>query len=233
MNKHTLIGTLISFIILLLIPMSPIVQFSKAKETHEQVIYEDINNMIATLITQEMFPTEYIRNDFFTNFVALLSQSHIVQKYLTVTDESRDDDPQSLCFPFLGIFIYGLIAYAILKIISFILRDIGSFFRNIRNNIRTSIMSFIIKIINVIRFVVQLLIFVIQGIYTLLFKTGEFIGTIIVTIVSAIFAVVLFILNVIASILQGIWHGIGTFFGLILEILKLIYDTIFSFNMAT
>lgn len=205
MNKTILIGSLISCSILLLTTISPIVHYSKAQEATKDAL-----------------------NEYITNSVGMFSPSQFIQRHLSSNDDTGIDDPQPLCFPFLGIFIYGLIAYIMSKIIGLILRDIGSIIRGVIRNIMTSVGHVIINIITTMGLFVQLLIIVIQVIFTLLFNTGEFIGLALYAIVTAIFAIILFIFNVLGSLLQRSWQGIATFFGLILDILRLIYDTIFT-----
>ncbi len=233
MKIQLFIGILLSCIILLLTPLSPTVQFSKAQEASEQMISEDLSTFIVDSIAQEMLPSQSIDTGILSTLVNFIAKSPFIQRILDGYDTSASDDPQPLCFPFLGIFIYGLIAFIILKIVGYIFKYIGSIVMNIVTAIATSIKNVIMILLSVIRFIVQLIITIIQGIFALLFKTGEFVITVIATIVSAILAVILFIINVFVAILQRLRQGYITFLGLILDILMLIYDTIFRSGIST
>ena len=233
MNKRIIIGVIISVTVLFLTPLLPTVQFTKAYEANKQAISEDIDHMIVNSLFQEIDHSGDIENKFLTTIISSLSEGSFIQRYVSSFDTDDGDDPQPLCFPFLGIFIYGLIAFVIFKIIAYVFHYFGSIIKTITNKITTSIKNFILKIVNLIRFILKLVSTIVQGIITLLLKTGEFIITVIATIVSAILAVILFILNVIVAILQRIWQGFGAFLGLMMEIFMLIYETIFPSMNAT
>lgn len=227
MNKRILIGLIISITILLLTPILPIVQFSSAEEANEKRLIKEVGTLFGQDLLKDIDIYDGDEQRYFIEVLSQLCEHVSIKDLLTTTTENNEDDPQALFFPFLGIFIYGFIAFVILKIIVIIFQYFGSIIRSIVNNIADRINNLIQFILDIITFILHLILTIIQGIFSLTLKTGELIITLVATILSAILSVILFIINVIGSILMRIWQGIGTFMGLMLEILLLIYETIF------
>jgi len=253
MNKRIIIGLIISTMVLLLTPVLPIVQFSEAKEAQERSIYENIGQTIINSLQSDQLLSDSIPQGIMNLIVTILTKNSFIQKFIEGIDDSNGgDDPQPLFFPFLGIFVYGLIAFIIIKIILYILQYFGSIIRGIANNIATRISNIIQSIGNLVlmivtailslitgifngvvalgEFIITALIILIQKIFTLIVIIGQVIITVITAILSAIVAVILLLLNILVFILQRIWQGFGTFIGLMLDIFRLIYETIFPPN---
>jgi len=227
MNKRILIGLIISITILLLTPILPIVQFSSAEEANEKRLTDEVGTLYGGALLKDIDLYDGDEQRYLIDVLSQLFEHVSIQDLLTTSTESNEDDPQALFFPFLGIFIYGLIAFVIIKIIVIIFQYFGSIIRSIANNIAGRINNLIQFILNIITFILRFIMEIVKGIFSLALKTGELVITIIMTILSAILAGILLIINVIVGILLRIWQGIGVFLGLMLEILLLIYETIF------
>jgi hypothetical protein len=228
MNKRILIGLVISLTVLFLTPFLPTVQLSKAKEANEQMLYDSLGQSILQSLASDEDMAEVMPEGLSDTIINELSENAFFKKIVEKASDSNDgDDPQPLFFPFLGIFVYGLIASIIIKIIAYILHYFGSIIQTIANNIKTRVSNFIQKIMSIIQFIIKVIVTIIQGIINLLIRAGNLVVMILTTIISAVIAVILFLLNVIVAILQRLWQGVGTFMGLMIEIFILIYETIF------
>ena len=145
-----------------------------------------------------------------------------------LSNDFLNDPEQPLFFPILGIIFYGLIAIIILSVLFSIFSSIFKVIKLILGLIIGTFTGFLSSIWNlvigganiviiVLTFIVDVISAIINGSIGILANIGSFIVTILVNLN-----------NFISRIANQMWEKYVTILGLILDILKLIYDTIFN-----
>jgi hypothetical protein len=253
MKRFVIIGSLLSCILLLLTPQLSAVQYTLVTETQQEMLQQQISNdsLLSLLPTQQQQALgtrfyEILTGDFTTTQINNPRQ-------LLQDDPGNDDPPQPMFITFLGI-LYVLIAYLIIKIIGILLRNAVFLITGFIGKVVTLVQGIITVIISLISFLfnliytifvntgnffvsaVQTLISIISatllGIFNVLANTGEFILNGIVLILSGIISMILSIFTGLYRLFERLWIRFGTFLGVVLEFLKIIYDTLFPFATA-
>jgi hypothetical protein len=231
MKRVILLGSLISIVILLLTPQLSAVQYSLVTNTQEQHIKEQLSQALfsSTSLTESQKNT--LVNKVITPLFTIINSeqfSTLKNKLQSNNDDDETGPPQPLFFPFLGIFVYGLIAYILLKIIGIILQNVGFIISGIISAIVSRIVGVITIILTIITAIINGIISLITGVATLIVKVAAILLNIIVLIISAILSLIIAILTGLFRLLERVWIGFGNFLGFILDVLKLIYESIFS-----
>jgi len=211
-------------------PLIPAVEYSTVQEVQEEHRQNYLSESLFINLLQNSNLEKIIQlaQD---NSLSSIEWSSILNQIDSLDDDSGDIEP--LFFPFLGIFIYALIAYVILKIVYTIVKTIGSYIQDRINQFKNKIKAFIQKIVDLITLLLNTIQTIVIGVITLLIKLGNGLvnGVILLItfIIKAITAVLLSISIVILSLLYGvifiiatIWQLFEAFFGIILDIINTI-----------
>lgn len=248
MKKIIILTCLLSTFILLSVPAIPSMHITLAEESYQNKIENQILNLGIDQL--EIKDSNLLSNkENIQTLLPTLIQSLLQKESRSVERPDNDDDPQPLFFPFLGIFIYGLILYIVLKIVFNIIKIIHGNIQTILQNIKTRIINLIQTIatlvITILTFIITVITTIIQLIITLTTKLingtltlatslingiitfGNILIDLILIVITGFFTILLIIFQGIANIIARIWAGIGVFFGLINDIIELILNTIF------
>lgn len=221
MEKKIIIGSIISTFIILMIPSISAIEYTNVVDESKSNFYSQLG-----LNDLKDIPDKFSNNkgkEFISNFLMIFKD--IIGKY---NNDFSDDLEQPLFFPILGIVFYGLIAIIILSVLFSIFNSIFTIIKLILGVIIGTITGFFGSIWNVVvgaaniiiiilSFIVNVIIAIINGTLTTIANIGLFIVSILVNIS-----------NFISKIANQMWDKYVLILGLILDILKIIYDTIFN-----
>ncbi len=235
MKKHMLIGVMLSGLLLLATPSIPAMQFTLIEEAYtsffqETISKETISSLEHMQSSQNTAVSSMIQDLLSTIFNHIQTGSIHSIKELTTIDP---DDPQAQFFPFLGIFVYLFIALVIFKIIGFFFQYFGGIVSAVVGAIVQKIKNLFTALFNIITAIVSVIVTILIGIFNLLKKGGEFLLNAIVLIISGILSTILVIISGLITLLGFIWQGIGAVFGVLLDILRVIYEAIFPGMIAS
>ena len=227
MKKLLLISVLLSILILLLTPIVPAIEFQTVSNNFNNII-EEKQSYFSRFINQiQSFLEEIGSADQLSSLNSLLSTNSntpilsLIQKYST-----NETDPyiDSL----LDLIVVIIIALILSKIISNVFDQIYLFLKATGSTI-FAIISYIIGII------IQILIFgtnsaitLIQLLFQFTLKLGELSIYLLLGIISVILTIIVIIIYGIGLGIVGIWKVIGTIIGMILDILRIIYESFFT-----
>lgn len=229
MKKQIIIGVILSSLILFLTPSIPALQFTLIEDAYtslfEQTIGKQTMNSFEKITgSQQSLVTSNLQHYLSTILDRLQTGSISSNNQITTTDP---DDPQAQFFPFLGIFVYLFIAYVIFKIIAFVFQYLGGIVNAVVGAIVQKIRNLFTAIFNIITAIISLVVTILIGVFNILKKGGEFLLNAIVLILSGILSTILVIISGLIALIGFIWQGIGAFFGVLLDILRIIYEAIF------
>ncbi|MEF8848200.1 MAG: hypothetical protein V5A68_03615 [Candidatus Thermoplasmatota archaeon] len=233
MNKKILLFALITVVLLLLTPTFPAMKLKLVHNSFKEKILngvkesETMNNNRIQKITGE----KNLKNSNLRDLYQSIQSSFSKKK-------DKDDGSTQQNLYLLDIIIIFLLILTFFKGIPNFFQNILSFITNLSNDIAlllSNILSFMYKSFV---FIGETSLNIIIKIGKLLFKAIAFTG---VGILAVIAGVILLIGLVIFGMGYGIiklvgllWKGLGTFLGLILDILRLIYEAVFKpENIAT
>lgn len=234
MRREIYIYTFIACLTLLMVPTIPSMEFSMVKETYET----NVENYFEQTINFQEKNNGITNKIDFSHMIVILKQFFGKITNTKKSLQSEGDDEQPLFFPFLGIFVYALIAIIILKIIGIILHFIGGKINLVIQFIKAKITNFITKtitllttistiIISLFTLLVNIIVYVTTTVYNLISTTVLIITNVIVLIVSGIVTLFLLTLQGIINIIAKIWFGIGEVLRFIVEVIQAILDAIF------
>lgn len=254
MKKTLFISVVLIAVLFLLTPAIPAYQFSMVTEAQEDRIKEELNLPIDTDFQIEslkesrslLFKSE--TKDLKTLIGNIISDV-MLNEMSQDLDGDGDPEPQALIL--LGIFVYTVLIWIMLKIVLFVLGDIGSFFGSIFNFFKSKFVNFFTLILGVIGTTLNLIGGGVVLLINLIVKIIEVIGggigilfNLIVTILISILTLgagfVKIVINLIILILFGIvkligltWNTIGNIVELFFNIMLLIFQAIFpDFNRS-
>jgi len=229
-NKILLILTLSIAFLLISTPLIPAVEYSTVQDVQEEHRQTYLSKFPFFNLLQDLNLEKIIQYAQDTSLTSL-EWSSLLHQMDPLEDDTGDIQP--LFFPFLGIFIYALIAYVILKVVFTIIRTIGSYMQDKINQFKNKIKAFIQKIVDLITLLLNTIQTIIISVITLLIKMGNGVvnGAILLItfIIKAITAVLLSISIVVLSLFYGvifilatIWSFFEAIFGIILDIINTI-----------
>jgi hypothetical protein len=199
MNKKLKIGIIISIFILLITPALPAMEFKLVQETYENHLQKELIDLSAeNILSIKDFKQLMNKNYSKQNFISILE--NIKDSYTLQISEKSVKTNDTLIYIILVI-IY-LILDTIFNGIPILIGNIITFLKTIGFNI----ISFIKLLLNIS---LNVLILLVDGFSKLLIN------------------IIIFLINGIVLLLVKTWQGIGTFIGLILDILRLIYEAFF------
>jgi len=232
MKKLLLIGIMLSSIVLLTTPSLPAMQFSLVQDSYTSFIEDTIQKKtLDNLMISENNPIYGSIQSILSTILKQLQQGSL--SFLKQKPMMDPDDPQPQFFPFLGIFIYLFIAYVIFKIIGLILQYFGSIIAGIISSIVGRIKNLFTAIISLITALISVIVTILIAVFNVLAKVGEFILNAIVLILSGILSTILVIISGFIQLLGFIWQGFGAFLGVLLDILRIIYEAIFPGSITS
>ena len=221
MIKKIIFWCMLSTFILLMIPSISAIEYNNVIDENKL----NIINVIETLDFEDFIDElrninkKQLSNDFLNGIKNVINGLNT--KFL-------NDPEQPLFFPILGIIFYGLIAIIILSVLFSIFSSIFTVIKLILGLVIGTFTGFFGSIWNlvigganiviiILTFIVDVISAIINGSIGILANIGSFIVTILVNLN-----------NFISRIANQMWEKYVTILGLILDILKLIYDTIFN-----
>ena len=221
MIKKIIFGCMLSTFILLMIPSISAIEYNNVIDENKLNIINEIEtlNFKDFIDMLRNINKKQLSNNFFNGIKNEINGLNI--KFL-------NDPEQPLFFPILGIIFYGLIAIIILSVLFSIFNSIFTVIKLILGLIIGTFTGFLGSIWNlvigganiviiILTFIVDVISAIINGSIGILANIGSFIVTILVNLN-----------NFISRIANQMWEKYVTILGLILDILKLIYDTIFN-----
>jgi hypothetical protein len=229
MIKKIIFGCMLSTFILLMIPTISAIEYNN-------VIDENKLNIINEIETLDF--EDFIALDFedFIDELRNINKKQLSNDFLNgiknvindLNTKFLNDPEQPLIFPILGIIFYGLIAIIILSVLFSIFSSTFTVIKLILGLIIGTFTGFLGSIWNlviigadivntVLILIVTIIISIISGSFEILADIGSFIVTILDNLN-----------NFISRIANQMWEKYVTILGLILDILKLIYNTIFN-----
>lgn len=221
MKKKIIFGSMLTTFIILMIPSISAIEYDNIVDENKINFYTkfesiDLNNILDKLKNTNDKP---FIDDIFITFKNLING---------LNNQLFDDPEQPLFFPILGIVFYGLIAIIILSVLFSIFNSIFTIVKLILGVIIGSITGVLSSIWTVVvgaaNIVIILLTFIVEVITAIIngsLGTIANIGKIIVNILVNIY-------NFISNVANQMWEKYVIILGLILDVLKLIYDTIFN-----
>jgi len=199
MNKKFKIGIVLSIFLLLITPSLPAMEFNIVKETYENLVQKEFKELSVEKIGI-MENNRQFKNAKLSEDAIISILENIRDSFISLISKKSIIPNDTLIYIIL-IIIY-LIIYLIFNGIPILIGNIFTFIKTIGNNIITFIKLLLNLSLNVI-------ILLVDGISNLLLN------------------IIIFLFNSIIQLLVKTWQGIGTFIGLILDILRLIYEAIF------
>jgi hypothetical protein len=203
MNKKFKIGIVISIFLLLITPSLPAMEFNIVKETYENLVKQEFKELSIEKI-ETIQNNKQLKNTKLSDDALINILENIRDNILSLISKKSVIPNDTLIYIIL-IIIY-LIMDLIFNGIPILIGNIFTFIKTIGNNIIT----FIKLLLNLS---IKVIIFLIDGSINLLLNT------------------IIFLINSTVQLLVKTWQGIGTFIGLILDILRLIYEAIFPVNV--
>jgi hypothetical protein len=224
MKKTFLFSTCLSIIALLLIPSIPAVEISLVKDVQTNVLSDSflMTNLLSKIKKLKLAEIENqgTSNSFFESLL-FHKQSN--------NNDGGDIDPTF--FPFLGIFVYLLIAYIFFAINAMILRFIGDGIRGVISNIVGRIQQAIESVISLIVFIISIIINIASLIISAGITIGTFILDVLLIVITGIITLLLLTIQGIGNTFAKIWHGIGMVLRFIVDIIYVILDAIFPIDL--
>jgi len=205
MDKKFKIGIILSIFLLLITPSLPAMEFTVVKENYENLVQQEIKEL----------SVEYIAS--IKDIRQLKNSNYSNQNLVSIIENIRESFPSQISKK--SVNSNDTLIYIILVIIYLILDSIFNGIPILIGNIFTflkttglNIVSFIKLLLNLI---LNILIFLVDGVSQLLLNT------------------IIFLISGIIQLIVKTWQGIGTFIGLILDILRLIYEAFFPVQVLT
>ena len=222
MNNRIILGTILAIFLMLTVPAVPAVEFNMVKETCESSLLNDLKKGDVKGLKDVLLSVDFSRLKKVIKDVGAKDEVSKLKEQLT------DDPAQPLCFPILGIVFYGIILLIILSIIFGIINTIATFIKLIIGAIVATIVGIVGTIVEIVLSIVNVFILLL----TFIFKTIVFLFDGTINTIGKIFNLFInifgIILDIISSIARNLRNALGIFVGLMLDILKLIHDTIFQ-----
>jgi hypothetical protein len=201
MKKQFMIGIFLSFFLLIITPSIPAMEFTIVKESYENILQSEIKKFSKDKI-------DHLSN--------LIQKKNNKFSSLFLEDINLAND--SLWFLFL-LTVY-LILYLFFKAIpNFIINTI-KFISTMTSNLWIFLKNFLILIYDVIFFSVY-------SLGQMIIKFFQGFGFVTYNLIVISFNLIISIITGFGKLIERIWQGLGTFIGLILDIIRLIYETVF------
>ena len=249
MKIGIIIGVVLSFICLLLVPVIPAVQFNSVKNSIVEKYSNDSDDVSINKINEllNIFKEKFSKKqgyEFdiidFSDDIDKFELKEIKQQLKDISDDLSvsdlkqkisEDNPNSKCFPSIYLYIIIFLIKAIIKIITFVLDMISRGIGFITNTIG--------KIFNLITNIIELIFNVINFISLIIGKVLSFTTDTLISTINAIYNLIVNVFSIIISIISAIFKlvfNIGTLilniFSTIIEsllqIIELIYEFIFK-----
>jgi hypothetical protein len=231
MKKILLISILLSVLILLLTPIIPAIEFQTVTNNYNNIIEEQHNYFSGFINHIQTILEEIGSADQLSSLYSLLSTNSntpVLSLIKTYTTNETDPYIDSL----LDLIVVIIIAIILSRIISHVFDQIYLFLKATGSTI-FAIISYIIGII------IQILIFgtnsaitLIQLLFQFILKIGELAIYLLLGIISVILTIIVIIIYGIGLGIVGIWKVIGTIIGMILDILRVIYESFFPITIT-
>jgi len=199
MNKKFKIGIILSIFLLLITPSLPAMEFTIVQETYENLFQQEFKEISIENIAS-IKDIRQLKNTNYSNKDIISIFENIRESFPSEISKKSINSNDTLIYIILVI-IY-LILDSIFNGIPILIGNILTFLKTIGVNIA----SFIKLLLNLS---LNILTFLVDGISQLLLNT------------------IIFLINSIIQLIVKTWQGIGTFIGLILDILRLIYEAFF------
>lgn len=199
MNKKFKIGIILSIFLLLITPSLPAMEFTIVQETYENLFQQEFKEISIENI-ESIKDIRQLKNTNYSNKDIISIFENIRESFPSEISKKSINSNDTLIYIILVI-IY-LILDSIFNGIPILIGNILTFLKTIGVNIA----SFIKLLLNLS---LNILTFLVDGISQLLLNT------------------IIFLINSIIQLIVKTWQGIGTFIGLILDILRLIYEAFF------
>ncbi len=205
MDKKFKIGIILSIFLLLITPSLPAMEFTVVKENYENLVQQEIKELSVEYIAS-IKDIRQLKNSNYSNQNLVSIIENISESFPSQISKKSVNSNDTLIYIILVI-IY-LILDSIFNGIPILIGNIFTFLKTTGLNI----VSFIKLLLNLI---LNILIFLVDGISQLLLNT------------------IIFLISGIIQLIVKTWQGIGTFIGLILDILRLIYEAFFPVQVLT
>ena len=221
MKKKIIIGCMLSTFIILMIPSISAIEYNNVVDEYKTNILIEFKSMDFENFINKFnnINKKQLTNDFFMGFKNLINGFN---------EKLFNDPEQPLFFPILGIVFYGLIAIIILSILFSIFNSIFTVIKLILGaiigtitGVLGSVWNIVVGAANIVVIILTLIVDVIVAIINGSIGTIANIGKFIVGILVNLY-------NFISTITNQMWEKYIIILGLILDILKMIYDTIFN-----
>lgn len=205
MDKKFKIGIILSIFLLLITPSLPAMEFTVVKENYENLVQQEIKELSVEYIAS-IKDIRQLKNSNYSNQNLVSIIENISESFPSQISKKSVNSNDTLIYIILVI-IY-LILDSIFNGIPILIGNIFTFLKTTGLNI----VSFIKLLLNLI---LNILIFLVDGVSQLLLNT------------------IIFLISGIIQLIVKTWQGIGTFIGLILDILRLIYEAFFPVQVLT
>ena len=223
-NKGIVLSVIFFVFLLVSTPCIPAVEINIVRDEYETRLSENIDNNDKSIMKniRDMVDEKNLKS---SNLFKRLSL------FFSKSDEN-DEDFAKQSIVFLDIILIVLFLYAIIKVVPNFFQNIYSLISSIVSSIALIVSSLSSLVLNIIVFTVESLINLLVNVGKIILKIVEIVG---ITVFSLVVGVIALIALIIYSIIYGVlkavgflWKGLETLIGLILDILRLVYEAIFQ-----